>query len=210
MKVLLVNGSPREKRCTYTVLSEIAAVLTEEGIESEIIWLGSQPISGCLDCGGCRRNGICSVPDGVNDFLQKAKEADGFVFGSPVHYGAVSGSISSFMHRAFFTDMHAKSEIFYLKPAASVVTLRRGGATTAFDQLNKYFMLSQMPVISSKYWNMVHGNTPEEIRQDLEGLQVMRVLGRNMAWFLKCKEAGMKAGLPLPKKEANVSTNFIR
>ncbi len=210
MKVLLVNGSPHENGCTHTALSEIAATLGKEGIASEMIWLGAEPISGCTSCLSCRKMGRCRIDDKVNPFLDLARDADGFVFGSPVHYAAASGALTCFMDRLFYADACAKRRTFYLKPAAAIVSARRGGTTAAFDQLNKYFTISQMPVISSQYWNMVHGNKPEQTLQDLEGMQTMRVLARNMAWFLKCKEAGAKAGVPLPQQEDKTPTNFIR
>jgi multimeric flavodoxin WrbA len=146
------------------------------------------------------------IDDIVNEFIAKAKEADGFVSGSPVHYAALSGALTSFMDRAFY----GKGAVYRYKPAAGTVSARRGGTTAAFDQINKYFTISSMPVVSSKYWNMVHGNTPEQVRQDEEGMQVMRELGRNMAWLLKCIEAGRAAGIPDPVKEKPVMTNFIR
>jgi multimeric flavodoxin WrbA len=210
MKVLLVNGSPHEKGCTYTALVEVADALNGDGIESEVFQLGRKPLSGCIACGHCRKAGRCVFSDRVNDFLDIAKDADGFVFGSPVHYASACGAITSFMDRAFYTDFCSGREIFYLKPAACVVSARRAGTTATFDQLNKYFTISEMPVISSKYWNMVHGHTPEDVRNDLEGLQIMRTLGRNMAWLLKCKEAGMKAGVKSPEREECIYTNFIR
>lgn len=210
MKVLLVNGSPHEKGCTFTALEEVAKTLNLEGIETQIFHIGLKPLSGCIACRNCRETGNCVFKDSVNDFLELAKDADGFVFGSPVHYASASGSMTSFMDRAFYTDSRANRKLFYLKPAAAVVSARRAGTTATFDQLNKYFTISEMPVISSRYWNMVHGNTPDEVRQDLEGLQIMRILGRNMAWFLKCKEAGKNAGVPLPEREEHLATNFIR
>jgi multimeric flavodoxin WrbA len=210
MKVILVNGSPHEKGCTYTAIDEVAKTLNDEGIDTKIFWIGTKPISGCIDCGGCRSKGKCAITDCVNEFVELAKTADGFVFGSPVHFASASGAMTSFMDRAFFSNLCSHGNAYYLKPAACVLSARRAGTTAAFDQLNKYFTLSQMPVISSKYWNIVHGQKPEEVKQDLEGLQVMRVLGRNMAWFLKCKEAGIKAGVPFPKQEKNIATNFIR
>jgi multimeric flavodoxin WrbA len=209
MKVLLINGSPKTQGCTYTALSEIAKELEKENIETEIFHIGSQPIRGCMACGGCHRNGNGKCvfnDDTVNIFLEKSKEADGFIFGSPVHYAAPSGLITSFLDRAFF----AAGSTFQNKPGAAIVSCRRGGSTAAFDQLNKYFTISNMPVISSQYWNMVHGNTPEEVKKDLEGMQTMRVLGRNMAWLLKCIQAGKQAGISLPEKEPRVATNFIR
>lgn len=210
MKVLLVNGSPHEKGCTYTALTEAAGTLNAEGIATEIFHIGTKPLSGCIACGTCRRTGRCVHSDSVNDFLDAAEHADGFIFGSPVHYAAAGGAITSFMDRAFYTDLCSGRRIFWLKPAACVVSARRAGTTATFDQLNKYFTISEMSVISSRYWNMVHGSTPEQVRQDLEGLQTMRILARNMAWFLKCKEAGIKAGIPFPKQEQWIATNFIR
>lgn len=209
MKVILVNGSPHEHGCTATALEEVKKELDAAGIETEIFWLGTSPVAGCYGCARCLApdsGSRCFIDDKVNLFLDKAACADGFVFGSPVHYAAASGAITSFMDRAFY----GKGKIFRYKPGAAIVSCRRGGSTAALDQLNKYFALASMPVVSSKYWNMVHGNTPEEVRQDLEGLQTMRELGRNMAWLLKCLEAGRNAGITPPKKEIPVKTNFIR
>lgn len=210
MKVLLVNGSPHAKGCTYTALSEVAKTLNEEGIGTEIYQIGIKPISGCIACGTCRVNGKCVFQDCVNEFVELAKSADGFVFGSPVHYAAAGGAITAFMDRVFYSSSCSGSKPFYLKPAACVISARRAGTTATFDQLNKYFTISEMPVISSRYWNMVHGAVPDDVRKDSEGLQTMRILGRNMAWFLKCKEAGMKAGVSFPAQEETVFTNFIR
>jgi len=207
MKVILINGSPNEEGCTYTALKEVASTLNEERIETEIFWIGKKPLSGCISCWHCQEKGYCTFDDKVNEFVNIAKSADGFVFGSPVHYASAGGAITSFMDRAFFSSA---KEVFYLKPAAAVVSARRAGTTAALDQLIKYFSISQMPVISSSYWNMVHGFTPDDVQKDLEGLLTMRRLGRNMAWFLKCKEAGAKAGVAPPKEEQQVSTNFIR
>ena len=210
MKVILVNGSPHEKGCTCTALENVAKTLNEEGIETEIFQLGTKPLVGCTACGACVKTGRCVFDDRVNEFLDLAEGADGFVFGSPVHYASAGGAIVSFMDRAFFAGSNSAKLPFYLKPAAAVVSARRAGTTAAFDQLNKYFTISQMPVISSRYWNMVHGTKPEDVENDLEGLQIMRVLARNMTWFLKCKEAGTKAGVPLPRREETIRTNFIR
>ncbi|MGM9747288.1 MAG: flavodoxin family protein [Candidatus Cryptobacteroides sp.] len=207
MKVLLVNGSPHQKGSTYTALEEIEKELNIAGIETEIFWIGAKPISGCIGCGQCVKNGgRCFMDDTVNIFLDKARDADGFIFGSPVHYAAISGALSSFMDRAFY----GKGDLFRYKPAAGIVCCRRAGSTAAFDELNKYFTISSMPVVSSKYWNMVHGTNPEEVRRDEEGMQVMRELGRNMAWLLKCISAGREAGVETPEREAPVKTNFIR
>jgi len=210
MKVLLVNGSPHTNGCTYTALEEVAKTLESEGIETQIYQIGTNPIAGCIACYSCAKNGKCIYNDCVNDFVDLAKEADGFVFGSPVHYAAAGGAITSFMDRVFYSDALAKKQSFYLKPAAAIVSARRAGTTATFDQLNKYFTISEMPIISSRYWNMVHGATPEDVKKDEEGLQTMRVLARNMAWFLKCKEAAVKAGVPFPEREQSIFTNFIR
>ncbi|MBU3158120.1 flavodoxin family protein [Clostridium estertheticum] len=208
MKVLLVNGSPHAKGCTYTALDEVAGALEKQGIETEIFNIGAKPVSGCLGCSACMKTGQCFMDDSVNEFLSKAGEADGFVFGSPVHFASATGALTSFMDRAFSANRWNGKLPF--KPAAAVVSARRGGTTATFDQINKYFTISNMPIVSSQYWNMVHGNTPEEVQQDLEGMQTMRTLGNNMAWLLKSIEAGKAAGLALPEKEAPVMTNFIR
>ena len=210
MKVLLVNGSPHEKGCTYTALMEVAGVLENEGIGAEVVWIGNKPLSGCIDCRTCLERKKCIFDDKVNEVLAVAQSVDGFIFGSPVHYAAASGAMTSFMDRLFFADLLSGRQSFALKPAAAVVSARRAGTTATFDQLNKYFTKSQMPIISSRYWNMVHGATPEDVQKDLEGLQTMRVLARNMAWILKCKDAGLKAGVPVPVQEENIYTNFIR
>ena len=207
MKVLLVNGGPHKEGCTYTALREVEKELNNEGIETEIFWVGVKPISGCIACGKCSEIGKCVFDDVVNEFAEKCKDADGFVFGTPVHYASASGSITSFMDRLFYST---SSDIFRLKPAATIVSARRAGTTSTMDQLNKYFSINQMPIISSRYWNMVHGNNPEEVKQDEEGMQIMRILGRNMAYFLKCQEAGKKAGINMPEKEKTKLTNFIR
>jgi multimeric flavodoxin WrbA len=208
MKVLLINGSPRAKGCTYTALCEVAKELEKENIETEIFHVGNNPIRGCMACGGCSRtnSGMCIYNDDtVNIALEKAKTADAFVFGSPVHYAGASGQITAFLDRFFYAG-----DGFQYKPGAAIVSCRRGGSTAAFEQLNKYFTISNMPIVSSQYWNMVHGNTPEEVKQDLEGMQTMRTLGKNMAWLLKSIQAGVHAGVPLPEKESRVATNFIR
>ena len=208
MKVLLVNGSPHQKGCIYTALGEVAGALEKQGVEAEIFQLGNDPISGCIGCGVCQKTLKCFRKDIVNEFLDKASDTDGFVFGSPVHFASASGMLTSFMDRVFFTNIASK--LLEYKPAAAVVSCRRGGATATFEQINKYFTMSNMPIVSSQYWNMVHGYTPEDVRQDLEGMQTMRTLGNNMAWLLKSIEAGMAAGVALPENEAPVYTNFIR
>ena len=210
MKVLLINGSPHSNGCTYTALEEIAQTLKNEGVSSEIFQIGTKPLAGCIACKVCAEKGQCVFNDKVNEFLAIAKNFDGFIFGSPVHYAAASGAITSFMDRVFYTNACSGRNLFYLKPAAAIVSARRAGTTAALDQLNKYFTISQMPIISSNYWNMIHGAKPEDVAQDLEGLQIMRTLAKNMAWFLKCKEAGEKAGVAVPIIEERVYTNFVR
>ncbi|ADL53852.1 flavodoxin family protein [Clostridium cellulovorans] len=207
MKVLLINGSPKAKGCTYTALSEVAKELEKENIETEILHVGNNAIRGCSGCGWCRTNpGRCvHNDDTVNIALEKAKDVDAFVFGSPVHYAAASGSITCFLDRFFYAG-----NCLQYKPGAAVVSCRRGGSTATLDQLNKYFTISNMPIVSSQYWNMVHGSNPEEVTQDLEGMQTMRLLGKNMAWLLKSIEAGKKAGIALPEREPRTMTNFIR
>lgn len=210
MKVLLVNGSPHKKGCTYTALKEVAETLNKEKVDTEIFQVGTKPLAGCTACRKCAETGYCVFDDKVNEFIKIAGDFDGFIFGAPVHYAAVNGAMTSFMDRAFYAPLKAGKDIFYLKPAAAVISARRAGTTAAFDQLNKYFTLNQMPVVSSRYWNMVHGTNPEEVKEDKEGLQTMRILGRNMAFLLKCKEAGLKAGVDLPEQEEITFTNFIR
>lgn len=210
MKVLLVNGSPNRNGCTNTALAEIADTLKTEEIDYGFFWIGNKPISGCIACRKCAETGKCAIDDTVNDFVEQAHAVDGFIFGSPVHYAAAGGAIASFLDRAFYSAAMSGRRYFYLKPGACVVSARRAGTTAALDQLTKYFTISGMPVVSSRYWNMVHGSNPDEVKKDLEGLQIMRVLARNMAWFLKLREAGEKAGVPLPKDEEIIFTNFIR
>ncbi len=206
MKVVLVNGSAREKGCTYTALSEVAKALQANGVETEIYQLHGKETTGCRGCRACRKMGKCVFDDGtVNEFVEKAKQADGFVFGSPVYSASASGILVSFMDRVFFSG----GKNFAYKPAAAVVSCRRAGASTAFDVINKYFTINNMPVVSSNYWNEIHGNTAEEALQDAEGLQTMRVLGNNMAWLLKCLALGKAAGVE-PVKENKIMTNFIR
>ncbi len=207
MKVLMINGSPRANGCTYTALGEIAVQLEKEGIESEILHLGTVPVRDCIACGKCReRNHRCIFDDDVvNRILEKAEDADGFVFGTPVYYAHPNGRILSVLDRVFY----AGSPVLAHKPAAAIASARRAGTTASVDVLNKYFTINQMPVVSSTYWNMVHGNSPEEVRQDLEGLQTMRNLAANMAWLLRCIEAGREKGIQTPENP-KVSTNFIR
>lgn len=208
MKVLLLNGSPHENGCTYTGLSEVAKTLNGNGIETEIFWLGAKAIQGCIGCGYCKKgSGHCVFQeDVVNEIIDRLPEFDGFVFGSPVHYAAASGMITSFLDRLFYAG---GSGLAY-KPGAAIVSCRRGGASAAFDQLNKYFTINCMPMITSSYWNQIHGTNPEEVLQDEEGMQTMRNLGSNMAWILQSIEAGRAAGLKQPEREAAWRTNFIR
>lgn len=206
MKVILVNGSPKEKGCTNRALEEVASSLNQNGIETEIFHIGTDPLAGCTGCGACVKTGKCIYDDAVNRFAEKAETADGFIFGSPVHYAAASGALTSFLDRAF---MSAGGKMRG-KLGASVLSCRRGGASASFDQLNKYFTINSMPVVSSQYWNQIHGNSPAEVEQDLEGLQTMRTLGKNMAWLLKCVELGKQADITIPEQEAKIKTNYIR
>ena len=210
MNVLLVNGSPHKAGCTAAALQEVGDTLRQEGIGADLFWIGAKPLSGCIACHRCGELNPCVFQDAVNDFLDMAGDYDGFVFGTPVHWGAASGGITSFLDRAFYADLNGGGDRFYLKPAAAVISARRAGTTATWDQLNKYFGLMQMPIITSQYWNMVHGAAPEEVRQDLEGMQTMRTLGRNMAYFLKCRQLAREQGLALPRREVPVHTNFIR
>ncbi|MBP3313413.1 MAG: flavodoxin family protein [Oscillospiraceae bacterium] len=207
MKVLLVNGSPNEHGCTYTALQTVASALHEQGVETEIFWIGKAPIGGCMACTACRKLGKCIQDDVVNTFAEKARQADGFVFGSPVHYAALSGNLTAFMDRAFYS---AGKDTYRYKPAAGVLSARRAGTTAAFDQINEYFTINEMPIVSSRYWNMVHGAKAEDVLQDAEGVACMRQLGKNMAYLLSCMEAGKKAGITPPEQEPLVRTNFIR
>ncbi len=206
MKVMLLNGSPRGEKCTYTALSVIAKRLNTYGIETEIFNVGAKPISGCVGCGTCVANGKCFMDDGVNEFVAKMAESDGLIVGSPVYYASASGQITSFLDRAFYSGSSKMTG----KPAAAIVSCRRGGASAAFDQLNKYFSISNMPIVTSNYWNQVHGNTPEEVLQDEEGVQTMEILADNMAWLLECIEAGKEKGIDIPARPEKKRTNFIR
>lgn len=210
IKVLLVNGSPHQTGCTYTALCQVGDTLNLEGIGTDVIWIGNKPLSGCIACHKCAQLNRCVFQDSVNEFLDIAGDYDGFVFGSPVHWGAATGAITSFLDRAFYADLNGGGKRFYLKPAAAVISARRAGTTSTWDQLNKYFGLMQMPIITSSYWNMVHGTTPSEVWEDLEGIQTMRILARNMAYFLKCQWLAKEHGLEKPHQEIAVHTNFIR
>ncbi len=210
MKVLLINGSPHKDGSTYTVLKEMSKTFGEEGIETDIYQVGANPLAGCRGCGACSKTGKCAIDDNVNEFLDYAENFDGFVVGSPVHYASSSGAVASFLDRAFFANQRSGRRIFEHKPGTAVVVARRSGTTAALDQLNKYFSITEMPVISGRYWNMVHGSGKNDVAKDEEGMQNVRFVARNMAWHLKCQEAGRKAGFEAPKQETPVFTNFIR
>lgn len=206
MKVLLINGSPRPEGCTYTALREVADTLEKHGIQTEIFQSGRKPIAGCIACRSCKKTGSCFMNDIANELVEKMEECNGVVIGSPVYYSGPAGQLTSLLDRAFYSG----GRNFAGKPGAAVVSCRRGGASAAFDRLNKYFSINCMPIVSSQYWNQVHGNTPEEVRQDEEGMQTMRTLGSHMAWLLKCIELGKENGIPRPEREPGVFTNFIR
>ena len=210
MKVILVNGSPNEYGCTRRALTEIENTLKECGIETEIFNIGVDAYSGCLGCRACRELGKCVIDDKVNEFVDLAEGADAFIFGSPVYYASANGALISFMDRAFYSDRCSKRNVFAFKAVAAVASARRAGTTPTLDQLNKYFQIASMPIVTSTYWNEVHGNLPEEVEQDGEGLRTMRNLGRNMAWLLNLIKLGHENGIPYPKTEYKPSTNFIR
>ncbi len=205
MKVLLINGSPHQSGCTYTALSEVARTLDDEGIRTEILQLGVRPVQGCIACNRCAGTHRCAFEDGVNAFLERMEHSDGLIVGSPVYFAAPNGSLIAMLNRAFYAG-----SCFAHKPAAAVVSARRAGTTSALNVLNEYFTISQMPVVSSQYWNMVHGSTPDEVRWDEEGLQIMRTLGHNMAWTLRCIERGRVAGVEPTAAEKRLRTDFIR
>lgn len=209
MKVLMINGSSHKKGCTFTALTEIQNQLKGYDIDAEIVQLGTGAIKDCIGCGACRKlDNKCAFGDDdiVNELIAKAKDADGFIFGTPVYYAHPSGRILSLLDRLFY----AGGKAFAYKPGAAVASARRAGTTASIDVLNKYFTICNMPVVSSQYWNMVHGNSPEEVKQDEEGLQTMRVLAANMAWLLKCIAAGKEKGIGLPNLEPRIMTNFVR
>ena len=211
MKVLRVNGRPHKSGTTNRALDEVAKALEADGIEVGRFWVGNKPIAGCLGCGYCsQHDGECVFGDVVNEFNHIAADYDGFIFGSSVHYAAATGAATSFMDRSFYSQACGGVNIYPFKPAACVVTARRGGCTSTFDQLNKYFTIVQMPIISASYWNMVYGTNAEEAEQDEEGMRTMRVLGHNMAYFLRCREAADAAGVAAPPVEPPARTNFVR
>ncbi len=206
MKVLMLNGSPHERGCTNRALIEVGRALNKEGIDTEYFHVGGQTIHGCIACQKCAQTGRCVFTyDMVNQVLDEMETASGIVVGSPVHYASPNGTIISFLDRLFYAGRN-----FAFKPAAAVVSARRAGTTASIDVLNKYFTIAQMPVVSSSYWNMVHGFTAQDVEQDLEGLHTMKTLGRNMAWILKCLEVGKAAGIEPPAWEEIPRTNFIR
>lgn len=207
MKVLLLNGSANQKGCTYTALSVVAEVLNQEGIETEIVQLGGAPIRDCIGCGGCAAgNGCVFTDDAINEIVAKAAECDGFVFGTPVYYAHPSGRVLSALDRMFYSGKKA----FAHKPGFAAASARRAGTTASIDVLQKYFTISEMPVASSSYWTMVHGNKPEEVLKDMEGLQTMRNAARNLAWLLKCIALGKQNGITPPQSESGARTSFIR
>ena len=206
MKVVMINSSPHEHGCTYTALNEIAQELARNDVESEIIHIGNEAIHGCIACAKCRQLGHCVFDDAVNRVAPKLIEADGIIFGTPVYYAGISGQLKSFLDRMFFCNARKLS----YKPAAAIVSARRGGCTATFDDVTKYFTINCMPVVSSQYWNQVHGATAQDVLKDEEGLQIMRTLGRNMAWLLKCIECGKQNGIDKPVREPGIATNFIR
>ena len=201
-KVLLINGSPHPFGCTYTALRETADALEKNGVETEIFHLGTKPIAGCIACARCHESGRCVFDDGVNQLLDRLDEFQGIVVGSPVYYAGPAGQLCAFMDRLFYCGENRMAG----KLAAAVVSCRRGGATAAFDRLNKYFTISNMQVVGSQYWNQIHGRTAEDAKKDLEGLQTMRTLGQNMAWMLK----NMENAAPRPEYEKRLRTDFIQ
>lgn len=204
MKVLLINGSPHPKGNTYTALSEVEKALQANGIETEIISIGAKAVQGCIACGCCATTGQCAFNDDLYARIRESvKSADGIIIGSPVYYAGPNGSLCALLDRLFYSS----SNLLQYKPAAAVAVCRRGGASATFDRLNKYFTITNMPVVSSQYWNSVHGRLPGEAQYDEEGLQTMRTLGNNMAWMLK--NIG-KGGQPIPQAEPRIATNFIR
>lgn len=208
MKVVAINGSPKAEGNTYHALKTITEQLEKEGIETEIIHIGNKNIRGCLACGGCaaNKNEKCVINDEVNEIIQKMKNADGMIIGSPVYYASIAGTMKSFLDRAFYVA-GANGGLFRHKVGASVAIARRSGETATFDHLNHYFTIAEMFVTPSNYWNVAHGQKPGEVLKDEEGLQIMRVLGKNMAFLIKSVEKNKNE---LPEKEAKVMTNFIR
>jgi len=210
MKVLMVYGGPHRDGCTHAALNEMRKVFEEQGVQAEDFWLGTRPIGGCLSCRKCAELGKCVMDDKVNEFLEKAPEYDGFVFASPVHFSGVAGAMTAFLDRVFFVVSNADLDFLRLKPAATLVSARRAGTTAALEQLNQFVQYNSMIQVTSDYWNMVHGSTPEDVAEDLEGLQIMRILATNMVYVLRLIESGRENGVKKPEKEVRVWTNFIR
>lgn len=206
MKVLLVNGSANGNGNTAAALKTVGEQLAKEGIDSEIFNIGALPVRDCIGCGRCNESGCIFRDDICNSLIEKARNADAFVFGTPVYFAHASGRILCLLDRAFY----AAGDAFRYKPAASLAVARRAGTTSALDELNKYMSETEMPVISSSYWNQAYGRKPHEVEEDPEGMQTLRNLGRNMAWILKSIEAGRNAGVALPESESGVRTPFIR
>jgi multimeric flavodoxin WrbA len=205
-KILLINGSPKEKGCTFTALNELAMTVEKHNVGTELVHIGNKPVAGCIACKKCVTTGKCIINDKVNEIIEKLDSYDGIVVGSPVYFGGPNGQLLSFLDRLFYIS----SNRMLGKLGASIVSCRRGGATAAFDRLNKYFTISSMVVVGSQYWNQVHGNSPEEVRRDEEGLQTIRTLGQNMVWLLQSIEAGRKSGVEFPRYEKRLRTDFIR
>ena len=206
MKVLLINGSPHEKGCTYTALNLIAESLAAEGVDSEIVNVGKDCVKGCIGCGGCSAKHRCVFEGGVvNEVLDKMESCDGIIIGSPVYFASPTGTLTSLLDRIFMAG-----DMFRLKPAAAVATARRAGMTPTVDVVNRYFECVGMPIVPGNYYNMIFGRTPDDLLKDEEGVQTMRVLGKNMAWMLKCIEAGKQAGIGLPEAEKKLKMAFIR
>lgn len=211
MKVLLVNGSPHKAGTTHAGLELVGEALREDGIEADEFWIGAKPIAGCIGCGQCAKTDTCVFRDSVQDFLAMAGDYDGFVFGAAVHYAGINASMKAFMDRAFYSNHGENAVEFRLKPAAGIAAARRMGITSSLEMFDKYFEIAEMPIVSSRYWNGIHGFNGEQALQDEEGVQVMRALGHNMAWLLKCIEAGKAAGVELsPSPTPRIATNFIR
>lgn len=207
MKVLMINGSPHAKGCTHAALTIVAQTLLSEGVQTEELYLGSAPIADCTGCNVCWKTGRCVIDDKVNEVKSKLSEYEGMIIGSPVYYAGPTGMLCSFLDRLFYSSYKEVSG----KPGAAVVVCRRAGSTAAFDRLNKYFTIMNMPVVSSRYWNQIHGYmNPQDLENDKEGVQTLRILGKNMAWMLKCKHNAEMNGIEAPVLERKVLTNFVR
>lgn len=210
MRVLLVNGSPHIHGTTDAALQLVGNAIRENNIQADTYWIGNKPMTGCIGCGYCSKNGKCHYNDKVNEFLEQAKDYDGFVFGTPVHFSGATGSFTSFMDRVFFVDEFGGRKVFLRKPAGVIAVARRAGTSATIDQINKYPLYAQMMLVGSRYWNMAFGKTPEELQRDEEGVQIMRMLGKNIAWLLESIEAGKEKQIAVPEEEKRIATNFIR